>query len=101
MRKAIYTPVFEGPDQATVTAGIKAKTLQPTPSTACGTLVAMLSLFLGQAIYDVGQSTGDLGETEIPGMSTDYGKDPRQKTQAKRLSQLGIKGLYPVEVTGK
>lgn len=40
----------------------------------------MLSLFLGQAIYDVGQSITDLGETEILGMSTDYGKDPRQKT---------------------
>lgn len=62
----------------------------------------MLSLFLGQAIYDVGQSIADLGETEIPGMSTDYGKDPRQKTrEAKRLSQLGIKGLYPAEVTGR
>ena len=37
MRQAIYAPVFESPDRATFFAGMKAKLLQSSPSTCCGT----------------------------------------------------------------
>lgn len=42
-RQAIYTPVFEGPAQATFTAGVKAKVLQFTSGTQCRALISMLS----------------------------------------------------------
>ena len=64
MRQAIYTPVFEGPDWATFTAGMKAKILQSTPMNWYGMLVFMLSPVVEQDIYDVGQSVADLRETD-------------------------------------
>ena len=57
-------PVFEGPNGATFTAGMRAKILQLAPSNRYGTLVSMLSLVLGQAMYKVGQSVADLGDTD-------------------------------------
>lgn len=41
MRQTINAPVFEGLDQATFTAGMKAKILQP--SIWCGNLISLLS----------------------------------------------------------
>ena len=64
MRQAIYAPVFEGPDQATFTAGMKVKRLQSTPSTWYGKLISTLSPVVRQDIYDVGQSIADLRETD-------------------------------------
>lgn len=64
IRQGIYPPVFEGPNQATFTARMKANILQCALSTWYGTLRSMLSPKVGQDIYDVGQAIDDLGETE-------------------------------------
>lgn len=64
MRQAICAPVFEGPDRATFTAGIKTKVLQSSPSTCYGTLLTTLSPVMGQDIYGVEQAIADVGETD-------------------------------------
>lgn len=46
MRQAIYDPVFEGPDLATLTAGMKAKFFT-IPSTWCGMLISMVNSVMG------------------------------------------------------
>ena len=52
MRQTIHTPVFEGPDWATFTIGMKAKLLQSTVSSWYGMLISMLSSVVEQDIYD-------------------------------------------------
>ena len=64
MTQAIYAPIFEGPDQATFTSGIKAKILQSTLSTWYGNLISVLNPALEQDVYDVGQFTADPGERD-------------------------------------
>lgn len=54
-------PVFEGPNQATFTAGMKANILQPAATTWYGTLISTLNPVMGQNIYDVGQSIAEAG----------------------------------------
>lgn len=64
MRQAIAAPVFEGCDQATFTAGMKAKMPQPAPSTWYGKLISMLSPGVGQDPHEVRQSIAELVETD-------------------------------------
>ena len=54
MRQAIYIPVFEDPNGATLTARMKYKILQLAPSTWYGTLISTLNPVIRQDIYDVG-----------------------------------------------
>ena len=63
MRQAIYTPVFEDPDWATFTAGMKAKILQFSSAPGMGPDIHA-GLAIGQDVYDVRQSIADLGETD-------------------------------------
>lgn len=64
IRQDIYVPVFEDPDQATVTVRIKDKILQTTRSTWYGTQISMLSSATGQDIYNIGLSIADPEETD-------------------------------------
>lgn len=64
MRQTIYNPVFEGSDQDTCTAGMKSKILQSSPTTWYGKLISMLSLVMGQDIYDTRQTIPDLRITD-------------------------------------
>lgn len=49
-RQAIYTPVFEDPDEATITAGMKTKIPPSVPSTWYETLMSRLSPAVEQDI---------------------------------------------------
>lgn len=53
------TSLFECPDHSTFTTGMKTKIFQSIPSTWYETLISMVSLVMGQEIYDV-----ELGETD-------------------------------------
>lgn len=52
-------PVFERPDHSTFTTRMKTKIFQSIPSTWYGILISVLSLVMGQEIYDV-----ELGEID-------------------------------------
>ena len=64
IRNAIYSPENHVPDEETFTTGVRNIVLQTAPTSLFGSLVAILTPYLGQPINEVTCTVADLGETE-------------------------------------
>ncbi|KAF6357055.1 hypothetical protein mRhiFer1_009988 [Rhinolophus ferrumequinum] len=64
MRHAIFNPNMQGPDDELFTASIRDLVLDTVPASAFGTLVAILTPYVGRWIHEVTTAMATLGDVE-------------------------------------
>ncbi|KAF6278129.1 hypothetical protein mRhiFer1_009413 [Rhinolophus ferrumequinum] len=67
MRRAIFNPNMQGPDDELFTVSLRDLTLDTAPESAFGSLVAILTPYVGRRIHDVTTVMGTLGDVETGG----------------------------------